>query len=294
MAKTKEREEEDLLNPGVEPAEPPTRQPITVSLDDDSDDAPEAPTAEEPETRKGRRAQFREMRESNKRMETELAELRGRLSAPQPIVLQAPAAQPQQRQDPLEAADEETWEQQQAVLRALAQPGLPAAEDERLRKQYRTLERKRHEIGAEAAAQKVASRQPRQQADDSDNKHLIRSYPKVMNDDALRSIAQGRAMQIARQRGKPLDIEIAQEACEALYVEQGFRSKPAAATDLERARHASVGSRPAASGSGGNQFTASKSHERFALSMYAHRKDLTDSQKVRLYHDKVLKPAGLA
>lgn len=292
MAKTKERDE-DLLNPG-EPAEPPVKQPLTVSLDDDSDDAPE-PEAESPETRKGRRQQFREMRDTLKRNAEELAELRGRLSAPQPIVVQAPPPQQQSQPDPLEAADEEAWEQMQATLRALATPNLPEAEDQRLRKQYRTLERKRHDIGAEAAARRVASRQPQPSAEDSDNKHLVRSFPKIMNDDALRLMAQGRAIELARTRRVPMSIEIATEACEAIYTERGFRgNKPAPASDIERARHAGVSSRPAASGSGGNNFTPNKSQEKFALSMYAHRKDLSDEQKIRMYHDKVLKPAGLA
>jgi hypothetical protein len=288
------REDEDLLNPGGEPDVDPAKKPLTVSLDDDSDDAPDADAPETPETRKGRRSQYRELRESNKRMEQELAELKGRLSAPAPIVVQAPAQQQTPQVDPLEAADEEAYEQQQATLRALSTPGLAPAEDERLRKQYRALERKRHEIGAEAAARRVAARQPQADAQAPERAVLAAAFPKVFEKMSLRAEATERVEELARTRRVPVSIALAQEVCEQIYVERGFRAKPPAATDTERARHTGVSSRPAAANGGGGKFTPDKSQERYALAMYSHRNDLTDEQKVRLYHDRVLKPARLA
>lgn len=288
----KKTEDEDLRQLDAEDPKPPEAEkpPLTVSLDDDSDDAPEP--ADTPETRKGRRQQLRELRESNKRMESQLEELKGRLSAPQPIIIPQPAQAPQQRQDPHEAALKEIIDQEQATLRALSTPNLPASEDARLREHYYNLQQKRHDVHAERAAARMRQQEP-QQRDDSDFKHLSRTYPKLFSSPALRMLAQARTLELAEKRNKPVDIELAQEACESLYVERGFRNRIPPPSDTERARHSSTGSRPAANGSGGNSFTPTKFQIAAAMSYTEHRKGLTDQQRIRAYYDEVLKPNGL-
>ena len=65
----------------------------------------------------------------------------------------------------------------------------------------------------------------------------------------------------------------------------------AAVSRDQRAKYEATGTRPAAGGK--SEWTPSKQEYKLAMSYTEHRKGLSETQRLRAYHDEVLKPAGL-
>jgi len=277
---------------GGSPPEPEAKQPISIDLSEDSDDAPE-PVGQE--DKKSRRQQYREWRAGTKKLEAEIAELRGRLSAPQPVVVHAPqpreAAAP--RTDPLEAELQDAMEQRRAALAALSAPNQAPEYYERFTKQYESLERKIGKVHYKLNQREDGGGRQQAQPENSDTKALMRSFPEIFKKESLRQLAVARAIEICENEGRQVDYEISERACREIYRERGIGQKPRAPTAIERDRHTSTASRPGTS-AGAGSWTPTKAQERSALEWASHRNDLNEKQKIRLYHDKVLKPNGLA
>lgn len=285
-----ERDEEPQPEPQErQPGEPPAPERLTIPIGEDAEDDDDG--APQPGDKKSKRSHFRELRESNKRLEKELNELRGRVSAPQPIVLPAPAPQ-QQGEDPIEGALRNVRAQKQTILRALATPNLPEAEQSRLTDQFHALEDQQAEIQYARVNRRQQAQQPSNEGE-TENKMLRAQFPKIFASKSLTQYAVAKTYELAEQRRVPVSFELAMEAAGLVYTERGLGGKPPAPTETERARHAGTSSRPAPANSGGQSWQPTKQQLVVARAYTEHRKGLNDAQRAKIWYDEVGKPAGL-
>lgn len=300
-------EDEQQAPAGAEPGapEPPASGPPTIKVGDEADDDDDGPdvaarpgqAGEKP----GRRGQFGAMKRSLKdaeskyaALEREVHELRGRVSAPQPVVVREGARQEQQT-DPAEAKIDGIQAQQEAVLSALATPGLPADQQDKFRKQWYKLDRQRYEAVADAAA---ARQRPQQQVTANDMEMAAASaalqadFPKVFESEYYRQLAIAETNRIAGEKRQRPGLAHAREAAALIYARNGLgvvRTPPASAE--QRARYESSPTRPATAPK--DTWTPNKQQYKLAMAFTEHRKGLTDEQRVRAYYNEVLKPAKL-
>ncbi len=298
--------EEDEIEQQV-PGEPPAPEPkppesirINVSDDaDDEDDGPEQKPGEKPSRRGGYKAlkeSNRELSERLTRAELALAEQRGRQSVPAPVVVRESAGE---RPDPVKSALENIETQKEAALQALRAATDPASAA-KYQKQWYALDEQRADIIAERAANRARRQQP---AEDTDQRigqaTLEASFPRLFNGQgstAFKLEAQAEASRI-EEGGRGVSsgrsaLSVAQEAAQIVYARHGLggQKKPAA-TDTDRARHTSTGTKP--SGGGKDMWTPSRQQKVNALAYTEHRKGLTDEQRYRAWYNEVGKPGGL-
>jgi len=290
----KVREEEETQELDTEPAEPPVKPALTVSLDDEvADDI-----NEEADDKRGRRANFRALREKlkeqaerNDRLEREMAELRGRASAPAPIILpQAPSQQ--QQVDPEREELKSISSQQALIRRAIAHPQTSQAESERLTEEYYNLEQKRSDVQTRISLRQV--QRPQQGASDMQVGHQILrgKYPELFRDQALILESQAETVRLARAENRPVDLAMADKAAALVLARHGIGGRKPAPTDTERARHSATSSRAGAS-TGKQDVTLTKQQKVLALSYTKHRKNLSDEERARIWLKEVAKPDGL-
>jgi hypothetical protein len=271
---------------------------IDLSEDDEEPEAALGAPTNTPEDRKSRRAQFREMKESKRRteerytaLEREVAELRGRLSAPQapaPVYRQEPAA------DPIEAEIDSLWQQQQILLRSMQSTQTPESQVEKDSNTWRQLERKRRAL----EIKQVVGETPRQDTGVTEeriaNQLLTSEFPEIFNNEAMRLRAMAEMQDLMGRVGKPKSIATAREACERVMDRHGLRkSKAPPPTAAEQARYTSVPSRAGAAGGGTGNYTPSKNVLANARGYTSHLKDLTDEERVRKWIKEIAKPNGI-
>ncbi len=299
------KEEDEIQQQQGEPEPPaPERIVIDPNADPDDDGDDDAPVAARPDGKPGRRNGYRALKESAKaekeradRLERDVAELRGRLSAPQaPIIVRGDSA-PQV--DPAEARIGDIESQQDATLQAIRGATDPA-QVEKLTKHWRTLDRQR--LGAiSQVAQRDWSRQQQAAAPDLDQKigqqTLRTNYPKLFNANGPTAYgieAQAEAMRIQEQ-GRHVgrsDLDVATEAAATVYARHGLGAqKKPAPTDTDRARYTAQPTRPAASGKEG--WSPNKQQLIHAMAYTEHRTGLTDSQRVAIWYNEVGKKHGI-
>ncbi len=302
------REEDEIEQQSpAEPAagEPKAPESISINVADDAEEDGDDAPAQRPGEKPTRRGGYKALKESNREMadrlartERELAEMRGRMSAPAPVVVRESSAP---KQDPAEAAIENIESQKQATLQAIkaAAAAGDQANVEKFTKQWNSLDGQRIRIETRAEIARDRASRP---ADDTDMKvgkqSILTRFPKLFEPNGEASEygleAQAEAKRIyktGRNVGKS-DFEIAEEAANAIYVRHGLggQKKPAA-TDTDRARHTSTGTKPA--GGGKDMWSPTKQQKVNALAYTEHRKGLSDEQRYRAWYNEVGKPGGL-
>ena len=282
-------EEERAVEPEApaEPAPPEPRQ-LTIDLDAEADDGPEEKAAPAEPDKKTRRQQAREVRAQRDQYErdlallrNEVAELRGRVSVPSPAA--NGGAQAGQDQVAPQIASIQT--QQDALLTAIQAPGQPQSNVERLAAAWRELEDRKFELKLERhQAKNKQSAQP--EGKDEDRfiaMTLAAEFPQVFGSEAMRLRAQAEMTELL-ERGKPRGLATGREACQRVLGRAGLGQRPPAPTDIERSRYASIPSRAGVAGNGaGNQYQPNKFEMSLAKGFTAHRHDLTDEERWRLW-----------
>jgi hypothetical protein len=296
------KEDEDLEQGTVGAQDPPpevAHDPLTIKVGDDDDDGGDDQPGQAPEQRPGRRQQFRAMREEAATakqalaaVQRELAELRGRMSAPAPVIIREPAAA---ATDPLEAEYDAIEAQKDAILIKI-RAATDETQIETLKRQYNRIDRKRARLDAVQAAREVAGGRGREDGDLKMGRQILESeFPRLYSGadaEALQLEAQAETVRLAKRRNEGLSLALCKEGAAIVYARHGLGARKPAPTDTDRERHMATGTRPA--GSPGNTFKLTKQQNVMALGMYEHRSDLTDEQKRQEYYKKILKPAGLA
>lgn len=279
--------------------EPPAPKPLTIDVsesdDDGDDDGGQAAAPEKNGNR--RRGGYRELREQVKSFQSELAkrdqqiaELRGRMSAPQ---YAQPAPQAREQPDPDAGEVKSIRDQQNTILRALSTPGLPAEDAQRLREQWESLDERRVDKLVERASKKHGGEQ-RGGMSESDVAQVMlkRDYPLVFTDDAMKYEAMAEATRLARQERRPVDLSIATQAAKNVYTRHGIGQRPPAPTEAERSRHQATPTRPGANG-GRQEWVPTKQQIALAEGFTAHMKGISTEQRLKIWREKVGKPAGL-
>lgn len=286
--------------------EPPAPDRIVINPnDDDDDDDGEggAPAQAARPDGKSRRNGYRALKERTSaaeeraaKLERDVAELRGRMSAPQaPIVVRGDRAP---EVDPVEA-ELEVIESQKAGLLVSIRSATDPAEVARLSKQWNAADRKRIKIEVAAANKADRAAQPREDMEMRIGTQTLQTnYPKLFGQNGPTSYgieAQAEAARIqesGRGAGRAA-LDIANEAASIVYARHklGPQRTPAP-SDTERARYVSAPAR-AATTAGKEGWSPNKQQFKLAMAFTEHRTGLTDEQRVRAYYNEVLKPNRL-
>jgi hypothetical protein len=290
------KEDEDLEQVATGEQDSPPEvvdDPLTIKVGDDDDDGVGDDDAGQP-AKNGRRQQFRAFKEEAATakqalaaLQREMAELRGRVSAPAPVVIREPAP----AADPMEAHLDAIEAQKQAVLVALR--AATSQEDvDKYTKQWNKLDRQRIKAEVVAANRETAGR--RDDGDLKTGRQILESeFPKLYSGtdaEALQLEAQAETVRLAKRRGEGLSLALCKEGAAIVYARHGLGAKKPAPTATDRERHMATGTRPAGSAAG--TFKLTKQQNVMALGMYEHLA-LTDEQKKQKYYREVLKPNGL-
>lgn len=271
-------------------------KPLEVDLSEDAGgDEPEA-RADRP-SKKERREEFRretlrevgEERARREALERQVAQLQGQLHG-------FVAAQPQQqRQAPQEEAGdpevEGLWDQQQGIMQQMRNtPNMTEAEVTRLTKQFRQLDNKRRAKEAQHAVRTAMAQVPAGASqEDIDGRILAAEFPDVINDPEKRLRAQAEMVALMKT-GKPYGLATAREAA-AKVRGPGRRVPPANPADA--AKFTSQSSQAGGSGGGNQKFAPSRLQLSAARAYTAHRQDLSDEDRVRVWAKDVGKKHGL-
>ncbi len=271
----------------AEPALPESRQ-LSIDLDEVEEDAKEekAQAAATPEDRKTRRQQGRDFRRQKQEYEsrltalqTELAELRGRVSAPP-----APVAQPTPGQDPADAEIASLETQQSALLAAIQTQGVPQEQVTKLVDAWKQLERKKRRLEFDQYEKEKKKDAPG--ADQQRAQHIQASleaeFPQVYADDYLRLLAQAEFAGLIK-RGKPDGLATAREACQRALGRAGLGRPIPGPSELERTRLSGTPARAGTNGGTGNQYTPSRFEINTAKAWTKGRDDLSDEERWRIW-----------
>jgi len=295
--------EEDEIQQGTSPEPQDTSRPsINVGDGADEEDAAEgaAPAAADKPSRK---RQFAAVKQQAKDWETkytqlqqEVAELRGRVSAPQPVIVREPGRQEQQA-DPAEAEIDNLQAQQDAILQALTTPNLAADQSEKFRKQWYKLDRQRQRAIVRAESGQLTRQAPGTSAEQMEqaagNATLQADYPKIFDSDYYRTLAIAETNRIAAERRQRVSLTHAREAAAIVYARHGLGAAKAPAPSAEqRAKYEATGTRPSAVG-GKDTWQPNKQQYRLAMSYTEHRKGLSDEQRLRAWYNEVGRPNNL-
>lgn len=289
-------EEEEIPAQAPEPQTETTTEPkpltVDISDDDDGEDkgqqqgaAPDRPVRHKSDWRRMKERYEQDVAE----LRRELAEVRGRISAPQP---QPQAAPVRQETDPVEAEIVGLSRQQDFILKAINAGTLGEGDQTNAVEEWRRLDRKRRAL--EYRKDNAAAQAPQVQTEDQMIGQLLRmEFPQVFDDDELRTRAEAEMLALMK-RGRAKSLATGREACQRVAKRStGLFGQPPAPTDAERARYSSVSSRAGSNGANGSQYTPNKQVLELARSYTSHREGLSDGDRVKIWVREVGKPAGL-
>jgi len=302
------KEDDELQQDQRQSPEPPAPDRIVINPNDDDDDddgESGAPAQSARPDGKGRRNGYRALKERTSaaeeraaKLERDVAELRGRMSAPQaPIVVRGDRAP---EADPVEA-ELEVIESQKAGLLATLRSSTDPGEIEKIKKQWNAADAKRIRIETKRAVREERAAQPR---DDMElrigTQTLETNFPRLFsgqNAVAYRLQAQAEAS-IIEDSGRGVSsgrsaLSVAQEAASIVYARHKLGPQRAPApSDADRARYVSAPARAATTASK-EGWSPNKQQLKLAMAYTEHRAGLTDEQRVRAYYNEVLKPNRL-
>ena len=276
--------------PAEEPAPPEQRQ-LTIDLAEVDDDAHEDKTqAPQPEQKRARRQAVRELAAQKKELEhrfqtlqTEMAELRGRVSVPAPAANPGTAA----GADPLDTELKNIEAQKDGLLTAIQ--ALPQNDPRvpRLAELWQQLQDRRDDIRDEKKeAKKEAKRQRAPEHEEQRRQNiqltLEAEFPQVYSDEELRLRAQAEFAGL-RKRGKPDGLATAREACQRAMGKSGVGRPIPGPTDLERTRYSGIPARAGTQGGSAGQWVPNRFEISTARAFTKHMPDLSDEERVRMW-----------
>jgi len=289
----KDDDEKEL--PEQAAGEPPEKTPITIDVSDDADDGDEAPA--DKQGRKTHRESYRKVREELKaeraereKMARELAELRGRATAPAPVII--PQAPREPAADPDSEKLEAIGDQQDGLLAILSTPGLAADRAAKLTKQWRDLDRQRVALIASTAARANQPRQPDANIQQRMTEMAIlrSNHADVFSNPMLQAECEFEDRKIAYAKGIAPNFATADEAARAVKARHGIGASKPQPTDTDRARHSATASRPGTSSA--QTYTPTKQDIKLAMAFTEHlSKTHNDQQRIKYWYDKAKRQA---
>jgi len=282
----------------VEELEPaaPAEGTLAVNLDDDDDDAPGAEPAAEPEGRRARRGRFvsglkselATEREARQRLENQIAELRGRVSAIRQPAYQAPAAE----SEPYAAEIDSYDAQLSGLLTQIRAPGITEEVAEKLADQYRKIDRQKRRLEIrqfnemEKAISEPSARIERE------NEILNSEFPDITGDPIKLDEAALELKKLTHgPRKLPHNLATARIAAKLVQARYARTKPPLSASDASR--FTAESGRASASAASSSTFTPSKNHISWARAYTSHREGLTDEQRVKIWAKEVGRPNKL-
>ncbi len=262
-----ELDQEQGQQPAEEPAGPPQQKQLTINLDEVDDDAPEEKGTKQEAAEPGRKARrtqqirgIKEQYESRlQALQTEMAELRGRVSVPAPHATPATAGN---GADPLDAELTSIEEQKAGLLDAIQALPQNHPRVAALAAMWQKLQDRRDDVRQEKRDAKKRDKEPKG-GQDEQRRQVIQTtleaeFPQVYASKSMSLRAQAEWQELI-ERNKPDNLATAREACQRAMGKAGLGRPVPGPTDLERTRYSGIPARAGANGGGaGNQWIPSR------------------------------------